>query len=394
MINPPVGKIVLNKRADRRIRRGRLWVFSNEIAEPRVSELEPGALYELCDASGEFLGICYANPATLIAARLLSRKKVQIDRDFLRERVDRALQFRQRLFPDRGSYRIVFGEADYLPGLVVDKYEDYLCGQVLTAGMEELAPHIIEYLIEALRPEGVYLRNDGPSRELEGLPSENRLVYGTVPDRVEIRSGNLKILVSIPGGQKTGYFLDQESNRGPTVLYTTPDAEVLDLYCYSGAWGLRALAAGAQQATFVDSSRTALGMVQENADLNGLSDRIDIVKDTAIDFLKKADRTWDMVFVDPPAFVKSRSRLKEGKKGYIDVNRRAMMRIASGGILVTCSCSHHLDWSAFEEIITSAAVQSGRALRILDMRGQGPDHPILLSMPETRYLKVFIAEVL
>ncbi len=385
--------ITLKKRADQRVRKGHLWVFSNEIADPPVATLEPGAIHELVDSTGEFLGMVYANPASLIAARILSRKKVPIDRAFLQERIEEALERRKRLFPERDFYRLVFGEGDLLPGLVVDRYNQFLGVQVLTAGMERMADDIVAALARVLEPDGIYLRNDSPVRSLEGLPQEKRLAYGHVPETVKIESRGVQFLVDIANGQKTGFFLDQESNRSLMGQYVPDRARVLDLFSYSGAWALHALAAGAGEATAVDSSRGALDLAEENARLNGMEGRFHAVRDGAVDFLKKTDRTWDMVVLDPPAFIKSRSQIKEGCKGYIDVNRRSLGKLTSGGILVTCSCSRHLDPASFEEMLLIASRQAGKQLKLLEVRGQGPDHPVLLVMPETRYLKLIVAQV-
>jgi len=386
--------IRLKKNSDRRVRKGHQWVFSNEIADPPIPELEPGSLHELRDWRGEFLGMVYANPASLITARILSRKKVDIDALFFEERIKTALQLRTRLFPDRDNYRLVFGESDFLPGLVVDRYGDVLVVQSLTAGMDRLMDAATEALVETLSPAGIFLRNDSHARTLEGLTEEKRLVHGAVPVNVTINSWGLSFLVDILNGQKTGFFLDQESNRPLMRQYVFPGARVLDLFCYTGAWGIHAAAAGASEVTVVDSSRGALNLAIANAGLNHMEDRLIPVKELAIEFLKKSREQWDVVILDPPAFIKSRTRIKEGLKGYVDVNRRGLLRVNPGGILVSCSCSHHLDAATFEGALLSAAQQGGRDLRILDVRGQGPDHPILLSMPETRYLKVVVAQVM
>ena len=385
--------IILKKNADRRVRRGHLWVFSNEIADPPVSELEPGAAHELRDVRGEFLGMAYASPSSLIAARILSRTKVDIDGHFFQERILSALQRRSKLFPDKDVYRLVYGEADFLPGLVVDRYGRFIVVQSLTSGMDRFLEEVLEALQTILEPEGVYFRNDSPFRALEGLPQEKKPVSGSVPETITINSHGLNLLVDIANGQKTGFYLDQESNRSLMKQYVTPGANVLDLFCYTGAWGFHAVSAGAEEVTAVDSSRAALQLAQANAELNGMQDRFHALKDSAIDFLKKAQRAWDVIVLDPPTFIKSRSQIKEGVKGYIDLNRRALSKLRPDGILVTCSCSHHMDRITFEDMLLTASRQSGRELRILDTRGQGPDHPVLLSMPETRYLKVIVAQV-
>ena len=219
------------------------------------------------------------------------------------------------------------------------------------------------------------------------------MAFGSVPETVVVNSRGSQLLVDIPDGQKTGFYLDQEANRSLMNQYVSPEATVLDLFCYTGAWGLHAIAAGAAEVTAVDSSRPALKLAVSNAELNGVEDRFHALKDNAIDFLKKAQRSWDVIVLDPPALIKSRSQIKEGLKGYIDLNRRALTKLRPDGMLVTCSCSHHMDRITFEDMLLTASRQSGRELRILDTRGQGPDHPVLLSMPETRYLKLIVAQI-
>lgn len=385
--------IILKKNADRRVRKGHLWVFSNEIANPPVAELEPGSVHELRDASGEFLGMVYANPASLITARILSRKRTDIDEEFFQTRIRGALDRRRRFYPDRNFYRIVFSESDLLPGLIIDRYASVLSIQSLTAGMDQLMEMVLSVLISELSPEGICLRNDSPMRVLEGLPQEKIIAYGSVPETVTIESSGVKFLVDVMNGQKTGFFLDQESNRHLMRQYVFPGARVLDLFAYTGAWGLHAAAAGAEEVTAVDSSRSALDMAFANAALNGVQDRYRPMKDSVVDYLKKTHSTWDIIVLDPPAFIKGRAQIKEGMKGYIDINRRALTKLNPEGILVTCSCSHHMDMATFEEVLLSASRQSGKDLRVLDVRGQGPDHPFLLTMPETRYLKVIVGQV-
>jgi 23S rRNA (cytosine1962-C5)-methyltransferase len=386
--------ITLRKNADRRVRRGHPWVFSNEIADPPVSELEPGSIHEMRDASGEFLGMVYANSAGLIAARILTRKKQDIDRDFLQSRIKAAIERRESLNPNADSYRLVFGESDLLPGLIVDRYGEYLAVQMLTAGMDRLSEDVIDSLVSLLAPAGIQLRNDSPSRALEGLVLEKKSADGSIPDLVKISCDGLTFLVDIANGQKTGFFLDQQANRPALMRYVTPGARMLDLFCYSGAWGVYGASTGAGHIVGVDTSRGALKLAQDNASINQVDDRFTTTRDSVVEFLKKNRDTWDLIVLDPPAFIKSRSKIKEGRKGYIDINRRALNRLDSGGILITCSCSYHLDLQDFLDVIAAASRQSGRELRLLEIRGQGPDHPVLLSMPETRYLKVVVAQVI
>ncbi len=387
--------IQLRKGADRRVRGGHLWIFSNEIEKPIVAELEPGSIHEVVDAGGEFVGMAYANSRSLIAARILSRKRRAIDEEFFESRIQDAMQRKWRIISNRDSdsYRVVFGEADLLPGLVVDKYDSCLVIQALTAGIDSLLEPILTVLLAGLEPEGVYLRNDASARELEGLPKEKRVLWGNVSETVTARLDGLKFLVDIVNGQKTGFYLDQDFNRSRLRQYLFSGARVLDLFSYTGAWGIRAAHEGAGEVTAVDSSRGALNLAEANADMNGVSGVFHTVRDSVLDFLKKCSDIFDVVVLDPPAFIKSRAHIKEGTKGYIDLNRRALLRLDSGGILVTCSCSHHMDEATFEEVLIAAARQSGRDLRILEKGGQGPDHPVLLSMPESRYLKMLVAQV-
>ncbi|MGB9616584.1 MAG: class I SAM-dependent rRNA methyltransferase [Desulfomonilaceae bacterium] len=386
--------IRLKKRADRRLRDGHYWIFSNEIADPPISELEPGALYTVSDWQGEFLGIGYANPRSLIACRILARKKIEIDGDFFRSRINKAASWRKTVLGDAACYRVVFSESDGLPGLIVDRYGSHFVCQSFTAGMDRFIDLIADVIASEFHPAGIYFRNDSPYRLLEGLPLDKRLVYGDISDSVIMASGGLQLRVDIVEGQKTGAFLDQEWNRCVMTHYVCKGAHVLDLFSYTGSWALHALAAGAAAATAVDTSKHALKLAQENAERNHLAGGLACVREPAVDFLKKQKKHWDVIVLDPPAFVKSRRDIEEGMKGYIDVNRRALLRLRPGGILVTCSCSQHIDMPTFERIIQTAGRQAGKSLRLLESRGQGPDHPVLMCMPETRYLKVLALQAL
>lgn len=386
--------IRLKKNMDRRVRRGHLWVFSNEIADPPVSMLEPGGIHELVDASAEFLGVVYVNPASLIAARILSRRKETIDLEFLTRRIQAAWDLRRRVYGKGDVYRMVFGESDFLPGLVVDRYGAVLTVQSLTAGVDRLLDDVVTVLVEVLQPQGIFLRNDSPARSLERIPQEKRVVYGMLPDEILIDCAGLKFPVDVQNGQKTGFYLDQEHNRGVMKYLVHPGDRVLDLFSYSGAWGIHAAAAGASEVVAVDSSRGALALAEAAAKMNGVAERFVTVKDSALEFLKRSRDDWDVIVLDPPAFIKNRAAMKEGLKGYIDLNRRALARLKPGGTLGTCSCSHHVSPSDFEGLLFTASLQSSKRVRLLNARGQGPDHPVLLAMPETRYLKVLVAQAL
>ncbi len=384
--------IRLKKQADRKVRKGGLWIFSNEIHEPQVRELKVGQTYELRDFAGEFLGIVYANPKSLIAARIISRRKAELDVDFFQQKLSKALESRQPFCEDREAYRIVFGESDFIPGLVVDKYGPHIVVQSSAAGIDNMLDTIVEAIDKLLSPESIIVRNDSSSRNLEGIPSYTEVKKGSNGDLIHFRSGELSFAADLLAGQKTGFFLDQEFNRSVLKRYLSRNCSVLDLYCYSAAWAMHALNAGAGSVTAVDSSNLALEIASENARINNFESRMSLVREDALHFLNGASAQWDLIILDPPAFIKSRSKVREGTQGYIDVNRKALAKLKKGGLLVSCSCSSHLGLPDFMDALNIAAYRSGRALRILEVAGQGPDHPSLVSMPETRYLKVVFAQ--
>jgi len=384
--------IRLKKQADRKVRKGGLWIFSNEIHEPQVRDLKVGQTYELRDFAGEFLGIVYANPKSLIAARIISRRKAELDVDFFQQKLSKALESRQPFCEDREAYRIVFGESDFIPGLVVDKYGPHIVVQSSAAGIDNMLDTIVEAIDKLLSPESIIVRNDSSSRNLEGIPSYTEVKKGSNGDLIHFRSGELSFAADLLAGQKTGFFLDQEFNRSVLKRYLSRNCSVLDLYCYSAAWAMHALNAGAGSVTAVDSSNLALEIASENARINNFESRMSLVREDALHFLNGASAQWDLIILDPPAFIKSRSKVREGTQGYIDVNRKALAKLKKGGLLVSCSCSSHLGLPDFMDALNIAAYRSGRALRILEVAGQGPDHPSLVSMPETRYLKVVFAQ--
>ncbi len=384
--------IRLKKQADRKVRKGGLWIFSNEIHEPQVRELKVGQTYELRDFAGEFLGIVYANPKSLIAARIISKRKAELDVDFFQQKLSKALESRQPFCEDREAYRIVFGESDFIPGLVVDKYGPHIVVQSSAAGIDNMLDTIVEAIDKLLSPESIIVRNDSSSRNLEGIPSYTEVKKGSNGDLIHFRSGELSFAADLLAGQKTGFFLDQEFNRSVLKRYLSRNCSVLDLYCYSAAWAMHALNAGAGSVTAVDSSNLALEIASENARINNFESRMSLVREDALHFLNGASAQWDLIILDPPAFIKSRSKVREGTQGYIDVNRKALAKLKKGGLLVSCSCSSHLGLPDFMDALNIAAYRSGRALRILEVAGQGPDHPSLVSMPETRYLKVVFAQ--
>ena len=381
----------LKRHQGRRVLQGHPWVFSNELVHvPR--DAEPGVLVEVHDPQGRVLGIGYFNPRSLIAVRLLSRTIQPIDRAFFIQRIRQADGMRKWLFKEERSYRVVFSEADGLPGLIVDRYEDDIVIQVTTAGMERWIPAVCEALIELFHPKTIVARNDTAIRELEGLKLEKRVLYGKIESPTVITKNGLKFELDLLEGQKTGFYLDQSENY-PRLKDLVAGGTVLDGFCYAGCWALHAARYGAKQVIGLDSSEKAIGLAKANARRNGLEDRCDFRKVDVFDELRKqvsAGAQYDGIVLDPPAFIKSKSKLKEGLQGYREINRHAMRLIKPAGFLVTCSCSYHLDREGFLNMLSQAAWDARRTARLLEFRAQARDHPILLSIPETNYLKCAI----
>ena len=384
---------------ERRLLAGHAWIYKNEV-ERSPTHAEAGDLVDVLDARGQFLGRGYLNPRSTILIRLLDRSPVPIDRSFFIERFRRARSWRQRMFqarpPDARSnpYRLVHGEADGLPGLIVDRYGDAVCLQILTAGTERHRDSILAALDEVIQPTSIVVRNDSPMREREGLNRE-RLVLRGAP-QTPVQMNGLKVGVDLLEGQKTGLFLDQSDNYRLLQGLVT-GAEVLDCFCYLGLWGLHAAQYGASQVIGVDQASLAIAHAVELANENGYGDRCQFQTRNVFDDLNERDRrqeTFDLVILDPPAFVKNRGRLTEAIRGYKEINLRAMRLLREGGFLVTCSCSHHLSAESFRELLLDAAGDVGRAIKLVSRTGQSADHPILLGMPETEYLKCFVLQIM
>ena len=350
----------------------------------------------MTDHSGGFVGIGYANPHSLIAVRLLTREHEETGPAFVHQRVELAKRFRDQLYPGRESCRVFFSESDLLPGLIVDRYGKHLCVQSLTAGVEQLMPAILDALVETYAPEGIILRNDTGLRQLEGLPLEKKIAYGNYDGPVDVEIGGLHFKVDLMEGQKTGFFLDQVDNY--PVLDTISEGEdALDLFCHTGAWAMSAVKKGATSCTGIDSSAQALDTASANTKLNGLESGVRFVREDVFGALKRLGsegRRYGLIISDPPAFIKSRSKIAEGLKGYRDLNTRVMRLVKPGGWLVSCSCSHHMDRETFLEVLRSAAAGAGRTVRLVEFRSQSRDHPVLLAAPETEYLKCVLLQVL
>jgi 23S rRNA (cytosine1962-C5)-methyltransferase len=388
-----MGELILKQTEDRRIRAGHLWVFSNEIAEARDVG-ENGEVVDVVSSRGRFLGRAYYNQHSLIAARLLTNRREEIDRAFFVGRLTKAFEYRKEVLASVRSGRMVFSESDLLPGLIVDKYESWLVVQLLTLGMERFRETVLSALVEVFSPRGILLRNDSPFRRFESLSDEVTVVHGELPAQVEIDEAGARFTVDLRSGQKTGFFFDQRDNR-EMVKRLAYGKRVLDCFCYSGGFAINAARGGAVSVLAVDNSQAALEMLMRNAELNGVTDRITPTRADCFDFLRELSKSsdrFDLIVLDPPAFVKSKSQLKAGLAGYREINLTAMKLLSPDGILVTCSCSQNLSVPAFEEVLRAAAHDARVRFRRRAFLTQAADHPILQAMPETQYLKGFVLQ--
>lgn len=388
-------RLVLRRNQDRRLRSGHPWVFSNEI-ERIEGPVEPGGLVDLHDHRGAYLGRAYYNPQSLIAARVLTRGRDEIDADFFARRIERALRLRESLLPGERVLRVVYGEADQLPGLVIDRYDDRLAVQILTRGIEARADLVREAIERVLSPRGVVRVADAPVRALEGLPLERGVWWGDVPERLEVDFEGFRLEADLVHGQKTGLFLDQRMNRRRAEARAA-GRRVLDLFCYQGEWTLHALRGGAREVVAVDASEPALAAARRNLDRNAPGAPVTLRRGDAFDVVRDLERgsgRFGLVVLDPPALIKSRKSLAAGARAYRELNRAAMGLLEEDGVLVTCSCSHHLDDDSFRQVLLEAARAAKRPMRVLDWAGESPDHPQLLAVPETHYLTCGVLQAL
>jgi 23S rRNA (cytosine1962-C5)-methyltransferase len=323
--------------------------------------------------------------------RLFSRGRRPVDGDLLRRRLATAADLRQTLGLG-GTYRWVHGEGDRLPGLVVDRYEEGLVAQSLTAGVDRLWPQVLAALLEGAQPAWVVLRADSPIRGLEGLEARVEVAHGELPAAPAAREGELRFRIDPTGGQKTGFFLDQRDNRARWGGLCRGEP-CLDLFCHTGGFALHAARGGATESVGVDSSAAAIALAAENAAANGLADRCRFQRRDVHDYLRQEDRQWPRVNLDPPAFIKSRAKLREGLAGYQRLHTAALRRVAPGGLLMTSSCSHHLAAADFIRMVARAAAQARRPVQLLGQTGAGADHPVLPVLPESAYLKTLLLRV-
>lgn len=387
-----MAEVILNRGEEQDIYAGHLWIYDNEVHQIR-GEVEDGGIVDVLSSAGVFLGRGYINRRSRILVRLLTLRDEIIGRDFLRRRLTAAFDLRRRLGLDN-SYRAVFGEADYLPALIVDKFADCLVIQTLALGIDRMKADIVEILREMVRPRCIYERNDVPLRGREGLPMCTGVLYGQSPGKVEIKENGLRILVDIENGQKTGYFLDQRENRAAIAPFVR-DARVLDCFCHTGSFALHAAHYGAASVEAVDISAEALEMARANASLNGLVN-IAFTEANVFDLLRAYEeqrRPFDTVILDPPAFCKTKSALPGAYRGYKEINLRAMKLLRPGGYLITCSCSHFMTPELFLRMLQEAAADVRRQARIIEIRYQAKDHPVAVNADESLYLKCVMVQV-
>ena len=391
--------VTLKKGEGRALKAGGSWIYDNEIASIAGS-FEDGDMVDVHDFDGFFLGRGFINRHSKIRIRIMTRKKEQqIDEAFLYQRVKAAWEYRKRTV-DTASCRLIFGEADFLPGFIVDKFEDVLVVQSLALGIDQLKPIILEQLQKVLSEDGIqvrgiYERSDAKVRKQEGMELFKGFIGEPFDTKVPITENGVHYLVDVKEGQKTGFFLDQKYNR-LAIQKLCKDAKVLDCFTHTGSFALNAGIAGAKEVIGVDASDTAVKQAEENAALNGLSHRVKFICEDVFELLPKLEEQgeqFDVVILDPPAFTKSRSSVKNAVKGYREINLRAMKLVKDGGFLCTCSCSHFMDYELFTKTIGQAAKNVHKRLRQVEYRTQSPDHPILWAADESYYLKFYIFQV-
>ena len=389
-----MAKAVLRKTRESRVRSGHPWVFASDI-ERVEGNFEPGDVVDVVSSHNTYLGRAFYNPKSQISLRMLTTHDEPVDEAFFRRRVQEAWDYRNQ-FCDPASCRLIFSESDFLPGLIVDKFGEYLVVQSLCLGIEKWKQSIVRDLAEIVHPRGIWERSDVPVRRLEGLEQTTGLLYGEVPDSIDMVENGLRFVVDVKNGQKTGFFLDQKENRA-AIAPLCKGARVLDCFCHNGSFSLHAAKYGAKSVLGVDISEEALEVARLNAENNGLSDVVTFEAHNCFDHLREltdAHEQFDVVILDPPAFTKTRAAVESALRGYKEINLRGMKLVRKGGFLVTCSCSQHVSPEQFKDMINQAARDSKTKLRLVENRTQGHDHPILPASPETQYLKCMILQVM
>ena len=392
------GIVNLKKGEGRTLKAGGMWVYDNEIAST-MGEIVDGGLVEVHDFDGYFMGIGYINRRSKITVRMMSRRTREIDRAFIEQRVRACVDYRKHTV-DMSSCRLIFGEADFLPGIVIDKFSDVLVVESLALGIDRFKPLIVELLKQVLKEEGmpirgVYERSDAKVRLQEGMERFKGFIGEEFDTKVSIVENGVKYMVDVKDGQKTGFFLDQKYNRA-AIRPMCKDAKVLDCFTHTGSFALNAAKGGAKRVIAADISASALASAKRNAQLNGLEAKMEFVQGDVFDLL--ADEKWktqgiDYIILDPPAFTKSRKTIHNAYQGYCQINTLAMKMLPRGALLATASCSHFMEDAMFEVMLQEAAQKAKVELRQIEVRHQAPDHPILMSVPETRYLKFYLFQI-
>lgn len=380
------GHVKITQRGADRVRSGHLWVYRSDI---RSAEAESGEAVRVIDDRDNFVGYAFFSSRSQITLRFLTREDVPVDTNFLRNRIQAAVESRKQMVADTESYRLIYGESDLLPSLIVDRYADWLVIQTLSQGTEARKEMIVSLLVEMFSPRGIMERNDPRVRELEGLERRNSVLYGEVPSTVIAAQNEVRFIYDLHTGQKTGGFLDQRENYRASAAYAS--GEVLDCFTYHGGFALT-VAAHAAHVEATDLSAAAISIARENQQLNEIPN-VTFTEANSFDALKgydSAGRRFDTVILDPPAFAKNRESVPAAVRGYKEINLRALKILKPGGYLVTCSCSYHIPESLFLNIIAEAANDAHRSVQVIERRTQSRDHPILLTMPETHYLKCFV----
>ena len=382
--------MVISTKGVERLRSGHPWVYRSDV---RSAQAEAGAIVRVMDERGRFHGRAFYSDKSQIAVRLLTRENVPVDRKFFTQRLRRAAAYRETVVENTDAYRLVHGEADLLPSIVIDRYGDYLVVQTLSQASERQKDLIVEILVEQFSPQGILERNDPKVRLLEGLPQSVSVLHGEVPAEILAKENGITFVYDLAKGQKTGSFLDQRENHWAARRYAS--GEVLDCFSYQGGFALT-IADECEHVEAVDMGAAALQIARRNQELNGIVN-VTFREGNTFDLLKEYDevgRRFQMVILDPPAFAKNRDSLAAAERGYKEINLRALKILAPGGYLVTCSCSYHLSEPLFLQLIAEAANDAKKNVVVVERRTQAQDHPILLTMPETHYLKALILKVL
>ncbi len=389
-----IPRVVLHKGGTHRVIDGHPWIFQNEI-DYIDGEFEPGAIVDVYTARHVFMGRGYINPQSQIIVRIMTRKPENIDYEFFKQRILTAWNYRQQFLQESEYCRLVYSEADFLPGLIIDKFGDVFVLQTLALGIDIHKAEIVAILEEIFSPRGIYERNDASVRKLEGLPLINGYLKGNFDPVITVQENGFSFQADVATGQKTGFFYDQRENRA-FLKQIVSGKTVLDCFCHTGSFAVHAAKYGASQVTCIDISAEAIALAKHNAMLNNVADQCSFITANAFDYLRSVSdehQKYDIVILDPPAFTKSKGAMEGAIRGYKEINLRGLKLVKPGGFLVTCSCSFHMDRELFRDIVLSAACDTQRVIREVEYRTQAKDHPILPAAPETYYLKFLVVQV-